>query len=40
MPARGEDRLGKRFTDDEVKEVASYVWSMSHDVTTGAIKSK
>jgi mono/diheme cytochrome c family protein len=39
MPSRGENpRSGKKFTDDEVKSVAAYVWSLSHDVTTGAVK--
>ena len=34
MPPRGQDpRTGKLFTDEEVKQVASYVWSLSHDTT-------
>jgi mono/diheme cytochrome c family protein len=40
MPSRGEDSHGKRFSDDEVKEVASYVWSLTHDVTTGEMKKQ
>lgn len=41
MPSRGEDpRTGKKFTDDEVKSIAAYVWSLSHDVTTGATKKQ